>query len=187
MIPLAGEGSGPLGPLLPAHISEFVVGLVLFGVIWFVVAKMVVPRFEKIYAQREDAIRGGIDRAEKAQAEAAKAKASYEAQLADVHGEAAKIRDDAKATATQIEADARTKAEAEAARIMAGAQAQIDAERSRVVAELTNDLGGLATTLAGKVVGEAMTDDERAQRTIDNFLADLEKSGAAGTTARRNA
>ena len=32
MLPL--EGTGPLGPLLPEHIVEFVIGLVLFGIIF---------------------------------------------------------------------------------------------------------------------------------------------------------
>ena len=31
----------------------------------------------------------------------------------------------------------------------------------------------LATTLAGRIVGE-LEDDERARRTVDRFLADLE-------------
>ena len=36
----------------------------------------------------------------------------------------------------------------------------------------------LATTLAGRIVGEALTDDERAARVVDRFLADLENQNA---------
>ena len=87
MLPLEG-GTGPLGPLLPEHIVEFVMGLVLFGIILFIVTKKVVPVFEKTYAERADSIRGGMDRAEKAQAEASAALAKYQAQLEDARGEA---------------------------------------------------------------------------------------------------
>ena len=46
---------------------------------------------------------------------------------------------------------------------------------------LRSEVGTLATTLAGRIVGEALTDDERAARVVDRFLADLEtqNSGAA--------
>ena len=36
----------------------------------------------------------------------------------------------------------------------------------------------MATTLAGKIVGESLSDDERAMRTIDRFLAELETAGS---------
>ena len=49
--------------------------------------------------------------------------------------------------------------------------------RAQLLAELRADIGGLATTLAGRIVGEALTDDERANRTIDRFLQELETAG----------
>ena len=36
----------------------------------------------------------------------------------------------------------------------------------------------MAVTLAGKVVGETLTDDARARATVDRFLADLEAQAA---------
>ncbi len=176
MLPL--EGTGPLGPLLPEHIVEFVMGLVLFGIIWFVVAKKVVPLFEATYAERTDAIRGGMERAEKAQAEAAEARAKYAAQLEDARGEASKIREDAKNASAVMAAEMREQAQAEAKRIIDSAHAQVEAERKQAMLELRGQVGGLATQLAEKIVGESLTDDARAQRTVDRFLADLEQSEA---------
>ena len=40
--------------------------------------------------------------------------------------------------------------------------------------QLRSEIGGLATTLASRIVGESLEDDERARRTVDRFLADLE-------------
>ncbi|MGI3780965.1 MAG: hypothetical protein ACRYG2_09320, partial [Janthinobacterium lividum] len=61
-------------------------------------------------------------------------------------------------------------------------QAQLEAERTQVMTQLRNEIGGIATTLAGRIVGESLDDDERARRTVDRFIADLE-SREAGSPA----
>ena len=172
MIPL--EGTGPLGPLLPDHPSEFIVGIVLFFIILGVVWKKVVPTFEATYAARVDAIRSGIERAENAQAEAHAALEKYRSQLATAKDEASRIREDAKNASAQIQAEMRTAAAAESARIVQAGHAQVDAERAAARENLRRDVGGLATTLAEKIVGEALTDDAMSRRTIDRFIADLD-------------
>jgi F-type H+-transporting ATPase subunit b len=162
------------GPLVPEHFSEFIAGVVLFLIIFVVVWKFVVPKFEETYAERTAEIAGGIEKAEAAQAEAAAALAEYKAQLAEARNEAAKIREDAKAQAAATAAEIRELAQADAERVVASARAQIQAERAQVVQELRGEIGGLATQLAGRIVGESLDDDERARRTVDRFLADLE-------------
>ena len=68
--PLTG---GPLlvdmGPLLPEHPIEIIVGIVLLLIVTWATAKFIVPRFETMYHERTEEIQGGIERAEKAQAE----------------------------------------------------------------------------------------------------------------------
>jgi len=172
MYPL--EGTGPLGPLLPEHISEFVVGIVLFIIIAVAIWKVIVPRFETMYTERADEIRGGIERADKAQAEAQEALATYKAMLASAEDEASRIREAAKATAAQIAAEMRDKAEQEANRIVQSARLQVEAERTAAVDALRKDVGLMATTLAGKILGESLTDDARVARTVDSFILTLD-------------
>jgi F-type H+-transporting ATPase subunit b len=43
---------------------------------------------------------------------------------------------------------------------------------------LRRDVSELALTLAGKVVGESLTDDARARASVDRFIADLESETA---------
>ena len=57
-------------PLIP-HAAELIVGAIAFLLLFFVLKKFVFPLFEKTYAERTEAIEGGIQRAEDAQAEAA--------------------------------------------------------------------------------------------------------------------
>lgn len=172
MLPLAGES--PMGPLLPEHPEELFVGVALFLIILAVMWKVVVPMFEKTYAERTAAIQGGIQKAEAAQAEAAAALEEYKAQLATAREEASRIREEAKTQGAAIIADMRQQATEESSRLLANAKAQIEAERATAVNSLRTEIGGLATTLAGRIVGESLTDDERARRTVDRFIADLE-------------
>ena len=169
---------GALGPLLPEHPEELVIGIVLFLIIWFVAWKVVVPRFEEMYAERTEEIQGGIEKAEAAQAEADAARDEYRAQLATARDEAARIREDAKAQGAAIIADMRRQAQDESSRLLANAKAQIEAERAAAVSSLRTEIGGLATTLAGRIVGESLDDDARARRTVDRFIADLEARSA---------
>lgn len=167
-----------LGPLVPHHLSEMIAGIVLFLIICVVMYTKVGPAFEKMYAERTAAIQGGMEKAEKAQAEAEAALQEYQAQLAEARQEAARIREDAKNEGARIKSEMREQADSEAARIVATAKAQIEAERAQVITQLHNEVGGLATTLAGRIVGESLDDDERARRTIDRFIADLEQQPA---------
>ncbi|WP_035758033.1 F0F1 ATP synthase subunit B [Granulicoccus phenolivorans] len=178
LVTLASSPAELLGPLWPHQWSEFIVGVVLMLIIWIVVAKKVVPAFEKMYAERSDQIAGGIERAEKAQAEAEASKQEYQQLLAEARQEAAKIREDAKNEGARIKSDMREQAEADAARIVAQAHAQVEAERSQVVHQLRNEVGGMALTLSGRIVGESLDNDDRARRTVDRFLSELESQGS---------
>ncbi|MEN9294193.1 MAG: hypothetical protein RIS01_80 [Actinomycetota bacterium] len=168
----AGE---TLNPLVP-HTAELIAGLVAFTLLYLVLRSKVVPKFEKAFAERTDAIAGGIERAEKAQQEAEIALQKYTSQLSEAQGEAQKIREDARAQGAAIIEDLRAKAAAEAARITAAATAAIEAERQQAITSLRKEVGTLATELAGKIVGEALDDQVRQSRIVDRFIEDLEKS-----------
>jgi F-type H+-transporting ATPase subunit b len=168
-----------LGPLLPEHPEEIIAGVVLFLIIWWVVAKKVVPVFEKTYAERTAEITGGIEKAEAAQKEAAEALAQYQAQLSTARAEAGRIREDARAQAVTLAAEIREQAQADSARIVLAAKLQIEAERNQVINQLRTEVGGLATQLAGRIIGESLEDDERARRSVDRFIAELETQPAA--------
>ena len=168
----AGEGANPLVP----HTAELIVGFIAFSLLFLVLRSKVVPLFEKAFAERTEAIQGGMEKAERAQVEAERALAQYTAQLNEARGEAQKIREDARVQGVAIIEDLRTKAAEEAARITAAATASIQSERQQAMTALRNEVGALATELAGKIVGEALDDQVRQSRIVDRFITDLEKS-----------
>jgi F-type H+-transporting ATPase subunit b len=179
MTVLAAEEINPLVP----QTAEIVVALITFGILYWFVAKVVVPRFEKAYAERTEAIEGGNEKAEVAQAKAAAALEQYQSQLADARGEASQIREDARAQGAAILAEMREQAQAEADRLVANAHTQIEAERVAALSSLRSEVGTLASDLAEKIVGESLTDDERQQRVIDRFLAEIEAQDTQSTGA----
>ncbi|MBB4734951.1 F0F1 ATP synthase subunit B [Micrococcus cohnii] len=172
----AAEGANPLVP----NPWEILITAVGFAVLMFLVIKFVVPSLEKSYQDRVEAIEGGLAKAEKAQAEANQMMADYEQQLGDARQEANRIREEARTEAAQIVAEARERAQADADRITEQAHTQIAADRAQASTQLRTEVGTLATTLAGKIVGESLNDDARSQRVVDRFLADLDQHQSAG-------
>jgi F-type H+-transporting ATPase subunit b len=164
-----------VNPLVP-HTAELVVGAIAFSLLFIVLRKFVVPMFEKAFEARTQAIQGGIERAEKAQAEAQRALTQYTEQLSKAQSEAQTLREEARVQGAAIIEDLRAKAQEEAARITAAAHASIEAERQQAVTSLRNEVGALAVELASKIVGEALDDQARQSRIVDRFLEDLEKS-----------
>lgn len=170
LVPLEGT----FGPLAPTHWSEVIVGLALACLIAFGVQKFVVPRFEEVYRQRSEQIEGGIRRSEQAQLEAKESKQEYQQMLEQMRTDTSQAREEARAQAAQIVSEAREQAQREADRIIEQARLQIVAERKQAFDSLRGEVGGLATTLAGQIVGESLKNDELADRTVDRFLAELE-------------
>ena len=119
-------------PLIP-HIPELIFGLVMIGILYWVVSTKVVPNLEKAYEERRAAIEGGMEQAEEAQAQAQAALQQYEAQLHEARTEANAIREEARAEGASIVTEMREKAQAEASRITESAKRQIEAERQQAV------------------------------------------------------
>ena len=178
LILAAGAGANPLLP----NPWEILVTAAGFAVLLYIVVKYIAPAFEKSYQDRVTAIEGGLEKAEAAQAEADAILAQYKAQLLEARTEANRIREDAREEGAQILAESNAKATAETARIHAQAQQSIASERAAAASSLRAEVGTLATTLASKIVDDALENDERASRVVDKFLSDLESQQNAGAS-----
>ena len=156
--------------------ATFIAEVIAFAIIIWVLAKYVIPPINAAMTARQEAIRKQFADLEEAEGDARKAEADYKEQLNNAKHEAARIREEAREQGAQIVQDARDKAQTEADRIIEHAHTQIEADRKAAFASLRRDVGSLATTLAGRIVGESMDDDERQGRVVERFLADLEEA-----------
>ena len=175
MIHLA-DSTASTNPLLPSW-PEFIIGTILFVLVFGVLSKFAMPRIQQTLAQRTEMIEGGLARSEEAQAEANQLLEQYRQQLAEARHEAARLREEAREQGAQIIAEMREQAQAEARRITESAQAQIEAERQQALQSLRAEVGTLATELASRIVGESLADEARQSRMVDRFLNELEVAG----------
>ena len=174
MFPLADSTTGQ-NPLIPA-LPEFIIGTIVFVVVFGVLAKMLMPRIQQTLAERTELIEGGLARSEEAQSEAKQLLDQYREQLAEARHEAARLREEAREQGAQIIAEMREQAQAEARRVTEAAQEQIEAERQQALNALRTEVGTLAVELASRIVGESLTEEARQRRLVDRFLGELEAS-----------
>ncbi|MFN8171193.1 MAG: F0F1 ATP synthase subunit B [Candidatus Nanopelagicales bacterium] len=178
----AAGGEEEMPSVLAVPIDELIIGIIAFLIVFGGLAKFALPSIKRTLEERSDAIEGGIERAAKAEAEAKSLAEDYRAQLAAAREEAATIRTQAQADRAAIIEEARAEARTAAAQVTAQAEAQLAAERNQATAALTRQIGELAVDLAGRVVGQSLTNDATVRQTVEDFIADLERQ-AAGSDA----
>ncbi len=159
--------------------AEVILAVVVFLILVWLIRKFVMPNFETTFANRTAAIEGGLADAERKQTEADARLAELTKQLSEARHEAARIREDAREQGAQIVVEMREQAQAESARITENARTQIEADKQQVLTQLRTEVGSLATTLAGRIVGESLEDEARQRRTVERFIAELETQSAA--------
>lgn len=178
----SGAEGGESFNVLAVPIGELIIGTVAFLIVFFVLGKLLLPKISKALDEREAAIEGGLKAAEKAKEDSARQAAQNQDELARAREEAAGIRAAAQAERADIIEKARSEAQAAAAAVTASAQAQIEQEKNKAGADLQRNVGAIATDLAGRIVGEVLTDNATAQSVVDRFISELES--ASGTNGK---
>ncbi|MDX3457159.1 F0F1 ATP synthase subunit B [Streptomyces sp. ME02-8801-2C] len=175
-----GETENPLVPPIP----ELVIGLIAFVIVFGFLAKKLLPNINKVLEERREAIEGGIEKAEAAQTEAQSVLEQYKAQLAEARHEAARLRQEAQEQGATLIAEMRAEGQRQREEIVAAGHAQLDADRKAASSALRQDVGKLATELAGKLVGESLEDHARQSRVIDRFLDGLDEAAETAEATR---
>ncbi|MEU0688991.1 F0F1 ATP synthase subunit B [Streptomyces uncialis] len=175
LILAATEEQNPLIPPIP----ELVIGLIAFVIVFGILAKKLLPNINKVLEERREAIEGGMEKAEAAKTEAQSVLEQYKAQLAEARHEAARLRQDAQEQGATLIAEMRAEGQRQREEIVAAGHTQIEADRKAAAQALRQDVGQLATELAGKLVGESLEDHARQSRTIDRFLDELDVKAEA--------
>jgi F-type H+-transporting ATPase subunit b len=170
-------------PLIPA-LPELIIGLIAFAIVFFFLAKKLLPNINKVLDERREAIEGGIEKAEAVQAEAEQTLAKYKEQLSEARHEANRLRQEAQEQGAALIAEMRAEGQRQREEIVAAGHAQIEADRKSAAQALRQDVGQLATDLAGKLVGESLDDVARQSRVIDRFLDELDDKAATAEAAR---
>ncbi|MEU9881275.1 MULTISPECIES: F0F1 ATP synthase subunit B [Streptomyces] len=170
-------------PLIPPG-PELLVGTIAFAIVFFFFWKKLLPNINKVLEERRAAIEGGIEEADAMKVEAQSVLEQYKAQLAEARHEAARLRQEAQEQGATLIAEMRAEGQRQREEIIAAGHSQIAADRKAASSALRQDVGQLATELAGKLVGESLEDHARQSRTIDRFLDGLDESASKAEASR---
>jgi F-type H+-transporting ATPase subunit b len=165
--------------------ATFFFELFAFLIVLWVLAKWVVPPISKAMTERQERIRRQFEEMEEATASAKAAEEELRSQMVEARHEASRIREEAREQGSSIAAEMREQAQAEAQRIVETAKSQLEAERQQVLNQLRGEVGALAASLASRIVGESLDDDERQRRTVERFISELESADASTTRQAR--
>ncbi|MEV0646017.1 F0F1 ATP synthase subunit B [Phytomonospora sp. NPDC050363] len=159
--------------ILKPNVPEVAVALIVFGVLCFVLMKYVFPKMEATFDARADAIDGGLERAARAQAEAAALLDEYRRQLTVARAEAARFREEARDEAYARRAEILTEAEDAREQALSAGRERLAEDRRAVLAELRPEIGALSVELAGRIVGESLVEEARERGTVERFLREV--------------
>ncbi|WP_237182862.1 F0F1 ATP synthase subunit B' [Roseomonas marmotae] len=132
----------------PLMLSQVVWLLIIFGILYYVLAHVVLPRFDSVLEDRRARIQGDLEAARLAKAEADAAMEAHRAA-------SAKSRADAQAAITEALASAQADAGAKSAVLNAKLNEQIAAAEARIAAARDAAMGALrevATDTTGALV-----------------------------------
>ena len=144
--------------------GTFIVELAVVAVILFLVTKYILPPLNKAMENRQEQIRGALDAADKASAEAAAAGDERAKVLAAARDQAREIVAAAQATSDSVKAESGARGQAEYDRIIAAAQGEVDTARQRAIDEASAKIGEIVFDLVAKIVGREV--DQNAHQDL---------------------
>lgn len=162
------EEAGGINAILP-DMAEFIPMLIIFIVLWIILAKFGWPMFESMLDKREKMIKDALEKSEEARIESERVLEEYRVQLADAKTQAAQIVADAKQTGEAAKADITAKAQSEATDMIAKAKAAIEAEKKAAIAELQSSVADTSVAVAARLIGEDLTDGEH-RKIIERYV-----------------
>jgi len=170
------EAAGPVDLLAP-KVGLMFWTLVIFGILFFVLAKYAFkPLFESVEA-REHALEEAIEGAKRDRAEAADLLAQQRALLEAGRADAQRFIADSRAVSEKMRADMLTETKSQQATMLEGARRSIEGEKVAAIAQLRRESIDLAIAGASRVM-EQNLDNSSNRRIVETFLGSLD--GAKG-------
>lgn len=155
-------------PILPEG-KEILWAVISFVIVFGLLAWKAWPAIKKALRDREDRIRGDLERAEQARLEAETSLEEYRRQLAEARNEASKIIEEARAAAEQVREERIAAIDGEIAEHRARAAEDIRLATERAMSELQGRVAQLSIELAEKVVERNLDRDTQVQL-IENYI-----------------
>jgi F-type H+-transporting ATPase subunit b len=175
---LVAADSGGGSFLVSPNVGLMVWTLVVFGLTFWLLAKVAFPRITEALDKRQRAIEDSIDAADRTRREADALLAEYRERLADARGQADEIvtraRRTAEASENEILAEARTKRE----EMMSQTRRDIEQETRRAIQQIRAEVADLTVLATEKVTRKTLDSDDQ-KRLVEQALAELDFASLA--------
>jgi F-type H+-transporting ATPase subunit b len=162
----------PSGNLLKPDAGLMFWTVVIFLLLFAILAWKAYPAILGAVEAREKALNDAIDAAKKDREAAAALLAEQQKKLEQTRDEAQKLIAEGRAAGDKVRADVIAQAKAEHDAMVARGRQEIESERDRAIAELRREAVELAIRGAGKVL-EKNLDDAANRKIVDDFLGSI--------------
>jgi len=162
--------------------GTFIVVLIAFILVVTVITRYVLPPLNKVLTERQDQIRGELEAADRAKADAEEADAERRSALEQARAQAREIVSQAQTTADQIVTNATSEGQAVHDRIVASAEAEVVVARQAAVEEVTARVGEIVLAAAERVIGREIKASDH-QDLIDEAIAAVRSETETSATA----
>jgi F-type H+-transporting ATPase subunit b len=155
-------------PILPAT-DELVWGALSFVILFLLMRQFAYPAIKQGMATRSERIKGDLDAAEAAKAEAVGVLDKYRADLADAKAEAGRIIEAARQAADALKRDQESRLQSELAELRTKAAADIESAKVQAIADLRGEVAQLAIGAAEVVVSKNLDQATQVQL-IEDYI-----------------
>jgi F-type H+-transporting ATPase subunit b len=166
--------------------STLIVELIAFLIVLAVIRKYVLPRLADALDNRAAQIKGQLEAADEAKADASKADEDRRAALEEARHQAREIVAQANRTAEQVKTDSQRDAQGEYERILANADVEVGLARQRAVEEAATRMGEIVMDVVEQIIGREVN-FEAHRDLIDEAVAALRADTTGGAAANAGA
>lgn len=159
--------------------GTLIVEVIAFLIVLAIVARYILPPLNKAMSERQERVRGELEAADRARADAAAADDERRSALEEARQHAREIVAQANQIAEQVRAEAHGRGQEEYDRLVASAEAEIALARQRAVAEASEHLGEMVIGVVEAIIGREV--DESAHRDlIEEAIQAVTAAGSSG-------
>jgi F-type H+-transporting ATPase subunit b len=162
--------------------GTFIVVLLAFIIVLGVIGKKVLPILNKVLTERQEQIRGELEAADKAKADAEEADVERRSELEKARVQARDIVAQANTTADQKLLDAEARAQEAYDRIVQAADAEVAVARQAAVEEVSARVGEIVLAAAERVIGREIQASDH-QDLINEAIAAVRAESTTGAAA----
>lgn len=147
--------------------------LVIFGAVFFILAKFGFPVIIKAVEDRKTYIDNSLKSAREANERLAHVKEESEQLLQEARAEQARILSEASATRDRIIKEAQSKAITEGNRLMEEVKKQIETEKESALRDIRRQVAMLSVDIAEKIMRNSLKDSKEQEDLINRMLDEM--------------